>query len=624
MTPTEFDELREGLSDEDLDALAAGTYTSPGLQPGQIAAGSQVANVREELRRPTVTPDTSQGMSGVDLFRAGMGGEMADIGQGLAEKARIAFRPRGELGEQTLKDVASERAERKGTLEALYSNPAAVAGKFGTNLAIGAAAPSRLGAQMVTQGAMEAAKPGVEAPGGLLPEMINSLWHGAVGAGATGVAGKGLQILGKTASAATGKMTDEGVKALNIRRAAENLDLPRTDLSQLYPNTTYGRVSRALPAYEDKVLAQASALGKKLDKPLSTPEGDIPNVGAAYIDEVAQAAKKRMEMGGDKYKAVDEFVQANGLGNFKPMYTARSLTNTKNPGYEVATDLLERYGFDAKALAGQDPNFIGKADLTFDNFHSMRVAANQALSTLNRGIATAERMGTSIPAENRAAKKFLSDFKTALESDADRWAAKHESNTDAYNLYKDATKYYRDVVAPTVLDNPVARKAMSTRSSYKTGHEGLSATTSEAGSKFVDRLLPTMSQEGLDMNAILRGLPDVRKQLMSPDPSNPSGLLGLYQLTKGALAPPLRAVQTAISPLTESAAAAKLVGAKDVLRGQSPSQGGILQLLQRGKLDQLRQREFPKQGLVPRSAWGAAQYPQEDIEETIYRLTGSK
>lgn len=619
MTPAEYEAMRSEFSDEDLERIAAGTYTSPGLEPGQVAAGSKAASVREEMRRPTVKPDASQGMSGLELALAGAGGELQDIGSGLKEKLQLAFRPEGDAGREIVKEIAKNRAERAAINKQLYSNPEAVAGKFGANAVIGAATPARIGAQMATQGMLEAAKPGTEAPQSVWPELVNSALHGGVSAGATGVVGKGLGALGRTIGAARGNLTEEGASALATKKAASDLGLSPTGVEQLYPNSTYGRIMRTLPGYEDRVINQARELAKRLDEPMHTPEGDVPDVGRKFVGELANAAENRLRLGADKYKAVDEFIEANGLGNFKPMYTARAVTNTNNPGYEVASDLLTRYGFDAKAVAGQNASELGKADLSFANFHTMRTAANKALSSLDRGIATAERMGTPIPAENRAARKFLSDFKTALDSDAERWAAKHKSNEDALDLYRDATKYYREVVAPTVLDNPVARKAMSRRSPYRTGHEGLAATTSEAGSKFVDRLIPTMGEEGLAMNTVLRGLPDVRKQVLSPDPTSSSGLVGLYQLSKGVLAPPLKAVQTALSPLSESEVAARLMGAKNELRGSAPSGGGILRALQQGNL---RQRVLPEQGVLPRAAWGMAQYPSDELTRKTGKLGG--
>jgi len=483
---------------------------------------------------------------------------------------------------------------------------------------------------MALEGAINFARPGGEKPTGIGGELINSLLQGGIGAVTTGAVGKGVQTLGKIGGAVSSKYTPEGEVALRTKEAAQRLGLPPTSLGQLYPTSPMASVEKALPGYGERVVDQAKSLRNVLDRPIQLPEGEVPDVGRAYVDELAAAAADRVAKGSEKYKAVDEYVAANNLGGFKPMYTARAITNTNNPGYEVASELLGRYGFDAAATKGAKASDLAKADLSFDNFHTMRTAANKALNTLNRGIDTAERMGTSIPAENRAARKYLQDFKTSLDSDAEAWAAKHKGNEEALGLYQDATKYYRDVVAPTVLENPIARKSMSQARGYKSGQEGLSAATSSVGIPMVDRLYPTMTRRGQDMTDVLRNLPDVRATALSRDMQVPETRGGLMQVLRAATGHPLTAAETVASRipgirnLSESNTAARLVGAQDVLAGQAPTSVPPLLALQQQGIPGLRNRVLPTQGVLPRAAYGAAQYPQGALNERSRRLLSTK
>ena len=613
------------LSDEELEQIISGV--KPALAAANPAVASAVKGVLDRKAAEPAPVDTSRGSNGLQLGLAGIGSDLSGIGNGLKEKAQLAFAPDGPAGEALRSRIAADRASREATNKDLFNNPEAQAGRFVGAAATAASAPARIGAQMALQAALAGAGPGGSKPTSIGNELLNSALNAGTAAGTEGVLGLGVRALGKTLGAGLGKMTPDGMTALKTKLAAENLGLPPTSLEQLYPGTDLGRIGRNIAGYEERTLAQAKALKDRLDKPLQTPEGSVPDVGRAYVDELSQAAKNRLNLGAEKYKAVDEHVAANGLGNFMPIYTARSITNTNNPGYDVAADMLKRYGFDPASVAGAKASDLGKMPLNFADFHTMRMAANKALGTLNRGMATAERMGAAIPAENRAAKGFLSDFKSALDNDAERWAAKHADNAEAMGLYRDATKYYRDVVAPTVLDNPVARKAMSARSGFRTGREGLAAATSEAGAPLVDRLRPTMTPNGEDLTQVLRALPDVRKAALSQDLSLPESRNGLGQLTRAAAYHPLLALEMASSrlpglrALSESTPAAKMVGAQDVLSGAQPGPGSVLRALQQGKL---RDRLAPAQGVAPRSAWGALQYLQDPLDARTRRLLGVK
>lgn len=602
------------LSDEELDALIAGEAPAPKAPPqstGEFIKQGFAAGKGKSFNAPP-PEDNTMGMPGWQLGLAGAGGEMNELLQGAKEKAQIAFAPPGDEGAKLRAAIAAERAQRKAVMQKLYANPEAVAGQMAAKILPAIAAPARLPAQMALEGGLEMMKAGAPRPTGLPSEMAGSLVRGAEGAGTVGVLGKGMQMAGKTAGALAGRTTDEGATALRAREAARNLGIPAPTVGQLYPSSPMATIDRAMPGHDELLLSQAKALRSAVDDPLRLPEGDVPNVGGAFKNELADAVQQRYAIAAEKYKAVDDIVASKGLGGLMPIYTARSVTATNAPGYEVAADLLTRYGFDAASVAGQSANALGKMPLQFSNYQTMRVAVNKSLNTLDRGIATAERMGASIPKENVNARKWLSDLKTAMDNDAERWAKTNADNREAVDAFKDATAYFRDVVAPTVIENPVARRAATRRGGYATGEAALRGATSNEGMPFLGRLYPTMTRRGQDMTDVLRNLPDVRTTALSKDMTVPSTAGGLGQVARAAMGHPLTAAQMAMSHvpglqgLTRSAAAHRLAAAPDLVTGATPAIAPSASL---------RARLAPAQGAGRRSAWGLLQYPQQSAEE---------
>lgn len=616
------------MTDEELDAIIQGGEKETIVILPKTAGQLGIRAPHPASVKPPV--DTSYGFSGTELVLAGIGSNLSDMYHGGKEKLQLMFSPEGPAGDTLRKEIASNRQDRSRINEQLMQNPEAVFGDFLGKVITAAAAPARLPAQMALEGVSEFLKPGTTKETGIAGELANSALRGGIGAGTEGIVGHGMNGLGKLGGAMLGRFTPEGQTALRTKLAASRLGLPKTSLGQLYPGSSIDTVEKALPGYGERVVSQAKKLREVLDKPIDLPEGKVSDVGGAYVEELANAAKTRLDLGSQKYKAVDEYINANGLGAFMPQYTARTVTNVRNPGYEVASDLLTRYGFDITATRGAKAQDLAKVPLAFENFHTMRTAANKALNTLNRGIENAERMGTSIPAENRAARKYLTDLKTALDNDAEAWAAKHVDNKEALGLYKDATKYYREVVAPTVLDNYVARKATSQNRGFKNGMEGLQSATNISNIPLVDLLQPTMSRRGADMTDVLRNLGDVRSTALAKDMKAPNTGDGVGQVIRAAWGQPVAAVETAISrlpglrSLSESNLAAKLYGAENLVEGALPTHQPVLSALQSGGLGGLRARLVPKQGVLPRSAYGLAQYPQEALDDRVRKLGSVK
>jgi len=589
------------LSDEELDNLIAGRVNAPAGQ-GTKAATTARAAVQEKSARVEGGPPIAEQIepSAVKRGLAGMGGAMLEPVMGLAEKAQLAFPGEGAEGAANIKRVADERAQRRMYQRQLEETPAGQAGAFAGEVLPYVAAPARIPAQMAAAGGLGFLRGGPDRPTGIGSELMTSGARGGLEAATTGVLMKGAQLAGRGANAALGRFSDEGADALRTNAAAERLGLPSPTVGQLMPRSAMGKIESVLPGRDELIEGQAKALGSKMSKDIVTPEGNIADVGGVYLDEMKNAVQKRYQLAGEKYKAVDELVDSQGLGNLFPVYTARSVTATNSPGYTTASELLGRYGFDAAGMQGMKAADLGKLPLRFEDYHTMRVATNKALGALDRGIGNAERMGNAVPTENKAARKWLSDLKTALDSDAENWATRHAANAEAVGAYKDATAYYRDVVAPTILDNPLARKVASTRSGYPSGDAALRAATSTSGIPMVERLRPTMTPQGEDMTTVLRNLPEVAETLLSKTGTAPERQGALGRAVRATLSHPLAAAETAIGhvPGLESLSRSMLM--KRLAASRDP-------------LDQ---------AMLGRMMAGGAQYPQGGLEQRAERVFG--
>ena len=609
------------LSDEELDAIIAS-----GELPSEVAPvapqAKQVPENWRPLSRPHAAPeaprpDMTMGMSTPHLMAAGAGGELDAILQGIKEKGQLAFAPEGKAGEDLIARINADRAERARINEMLYSNPAAVAGQLGARVIPAMAAPARLPAQVALEGALDFAKPGGQKVSGIGSELAGSALHGAIGAGTAYGIGKAINTLGRAAGAKAGRMTPKGEEAMKTSGAAERLGLPPTTIGQLAPQGAVGQVERNLPGYGARVVEQARALER------ATGGERVPGIfdkGAAYMQELTDAARNRLAMGAGKYKSVDVHVAEKGLAGYQPKYTANMITNTGNPGYPRAQELLEKYGWDISPVVGMRPKQFSDTQLPLSTYHEMRVATNRSLAKVNRMLD-----GPMPTAEDRLAKKYLSDLKTALDSDAERWAKQNAGNAEAMELYKDATKYYREVVAPTILDNPLASKLLSKTRGFATGDEALRASLSTAGKPRVDLLRPTMSQRGEDITQVLRNLPDVTEAAISGKLPE-SATFDPLRLAAAATGHPIGAAEAllsrvpGLSALSASPLAKRLYFAENILEGSRPNLNRVGQ----APLRDLLPRELPRQGTLPRAVWGVAQYPQEKVESKVKRVVGMK
>lgn len=588
------------LSDAELDAIIAsgeapkpaGTMTEAQFNtaPKHQYNGPAEYGGTGEKKLPKVE-DTSLGMSGLDLALAGAGKQFSDVGTGLKEKFMLLGKPKGKAGDDLIAKLQADRAEKAKIDEMLMSNPSAVLGGLGANVATAAALPSRLPVQIGAEMLMSGAKPGGDNVSGFGSEMAGSSLNAAISGGAMYGTGKALQGLGKLGGAARGDLTETGAEAMKTDAAARRLGLPTPSIGQLAPASGLGQVERNTPGYGQTVLEQGRALAKQ------TGAEKVPGVfdkGASYADELKAAIQNRRDLGTQKYAAVDDFVNANNLTGYQPKYTANMITNTGAKGYERGAELLEKYGWDIAPAAGLKASQFGDVTVPLTTYHQMRVATNQALNKVNRMLD-----GPMPTAEDRLAKKYLSDLKSALDNDAERWAKMNSGNEEAMGLYKSATQYYRDVVAPTILENPLAAKLSSRSRGFPTGEEAMRASLSSAGIPRTDLLRPTMSHRGEDITQVMRNLPEVAEAAMTG--KAPTGRpWSPLQLAGAAAGHPVAAAETVLSHLpglsevSKSQLAKRLYFAKNALEGTGAG----------------------------RAAYGAAQYPQQAAEDTLRRLIG--
>lgn len=545
---------------------------------------------------------------------AGAGGEMADVLRGAREKGELLFAPKGAAGDTVRSRVSAERKTRAKDIADLENTVFGNVGGMAAKIIPSMAAPTRLPAQMALEAGLDFLKPGNTEVTGVPGELGGSIYRGAKGAAEVGVLGKLADMAGHGVNAALGRYTPRGAGAMRTNAAAERLGIPTPTIGQLDPTAPIGQIERSLPGYPAQLQEQADALDAILGTKLSLPEGDVLQKGGAYADELSNAVQQRFKLGGEKYKAVDDFIYKNGLQPITPSYSARIITNTNRKGYEKAADLLEKYGFDAPSMAGMNPSALAQMPLAMEHIHSMRVATNKALNAAQRGIDTADRMGAPVAAELKDARKYLADFKTAIDSDLGAWEKRHAGNADAMELYRSATDYWKNVVSPTVIENPLARQLMSRTKGFPTPNAALTRSLSNEGMAQVDLLRPTMSGRGEDMTDVLRNLPDVRATLMGRTPETSSG--ALWQLMKTGIPHPLSFLESLVPGATRSTAAKRFHFSDSLLSPKAEE--GTLEALQRGGAGAALGTLPGKVGR--RAAWGSLQLPQEDTDEYVTGL----
>lgn len=586
-----FDEKGEYVGPSDLNAPELNVTQAPPGKGAEVMAARQAAMERGPMK---LSPEV-QAMSGPERFGRATLGALAEPVHGAIEKAQIAFPGRGREAE-TLAKIEAERVARRGLQRELESTPGGMfGGVIGKGLPL-AATTSPFGAAALA-GGLGFLGGGEDKPEGLGSELGASLVRGGIEGAATYLPARGVAMAGRGVGAATGRLTDAGVRAKEIEEAAARLGLPTPSFGQTYPGGMMEGIERATGRHADLVEEQARALHAAITK--DTPYG-VPDVGGKYLDMLRQAVQNRYDAGAQMYRNVDDIVNSQGLGRFMPGYTANVVTNTKNPGYATAIEQLEKYGFPASTMQGMKAAQLGKIPLSFENFNTMRVATNKAWGNINRQIETAQVMGNTPSSELKAARSYLDDLRTALDNDAERWAAQSAGNKEAVTAFREATKYWKEQVVPTVVENPFARKVSSGRRGFTSGEQATRLSLGTANRPLVDRLLPTMSGPAEDTTLLLRTLPEVRAKTLQDEVVHTprGGLHALGQAAEGrrdaTTLERLAAMTQLPQVIANTLPARRLAGARNVFGGAAPN--AVL-----------------KSTLVPYGASGLQEYGEERL-----------
>ena len=477
-------------------------------------------------------PDFSMGQSAPELVAAGAGKTLTDIGAGIGNKL-------GALGAmfQDPKDKAitmaaqnSDKLEKQATDDLLMRNPAAQLGSVLPAVGVAAASPPAAGAQMARQFALSALPSPEQKTTGPLSEFAGSTLKGSTDALLAGFGAKAVQGLGKASNAAVGRFTPEGTDALGYADALQRATAvggqlgERPPLGYLAPQSVPGQLYRTNTDYAPFVKREADILRDRMAKteqipsttqgvtePRTVPFGQLQ-------DDLTAAVQEQYSRAGKLYEAVDDTVIKQGLGNIEPQrfYNQIAKVNTQHtiagprgtPRNNILQELVDYSpgAFDWLTNLGPQASkrYVNQTiqdGVLPSNYHEMRVAINKALNKATRKAASDN--GTM---EDKVARDELRQLKVSLDADAEAWAAKNAGNAEAMGQYKHATDYFRENLAPAVIENPLARKLTSKNRPFNNGQQVLSAVTGNAGTEAADLLRPTMlNPRALDTMEVLRG-----------------------------------------------------------------------------------------------------------------------
>ena len=613
----------EKMTDEELDAIIQG-------KGSEDAPIKKRASVERNARRVPLSTDAArmalQGMSGPKLFLTGMGGDVASMLQGISDKARIAFRPVGEAGEEALRELNRERENRRTSNAVLYDNPEALGGRFASQFLQSVAAPARLGAQTALAAGQEFTRAPIGPTSGLASELINSGVNAAEAGGLTALMSAPLSLLGKGAGAATGRFTPEGSSAMALNDAARGHGV-KMRIADLDPWSSFGQIERRLPGQTRAVAKQATQLKDAVSAVRDIPSKTGRSTEARLMEgeklrtALTDASDDLMQAGAKRWDALDDFVTANKLRPVVPddlfrkledvaqTYTPKNAKGAwepaKNPIFQRVDDIDPKVGSLLRQVAGSTYQDVAKG-VPFSSLNEMRVAIGKAYGKARRDFARAAEPSADL----RAARDELGSLYGKLNNDIERWGTINAKHAEGKALFNDAVGFWRDRIVPDVINNPLAGKA--SKGWIGRDPRGFTEprqlyTALESHPDQINRLRDGMTPEGRSLIDTFLAAEDARRamatgKLPAAGWSEAAGLLPL------ALGHPLSALGAITShlPGTTGLATSRPVKtlhfARDLTRGVPPS-------------------ALPSLDLIPRAAWGAAQYPIQELEDYERGLT---
>ena len=569
-----------------------------------ISAPAIAAGQQQQQQALAPKPDTTMGMSGPELFMAGMGKRAMQLPRGVKELAIGAFG-----SPESIAEYNKEKAEQQKIDKMLMSNVEAQVGAPVLDVATASLLPAKLLPQVVAAAGGAAVSP---TPGPIKGmELPTRVAQGATAGAPAFAAGKTLGLLGKLSGAATGRYTPEGVEALRLNEAAKRLGVNRS-VSDLDPSSALAGFERNLPGYartvEDQVAAFNKAAQQTKDIPSSTgksfTERTLP--GENLRESIAQAGQNLQQTGTQLWNDLDSYIVQNNIAPITAKNThlrgaevlvkysptkKGQLVVEKNPIYQ-RIDEMDPEAAQMLVQMMADPK--NHPNVPFSDLHKIQAAVGKALARAEKDAAAP---GASTI--DRQAKRELKNLYGSMMSDVDAWGTKVP---EAQKLYEDARTFWRDAVVPGVITNKVYNKAV--RGSYGMNPRGYSEPSQlysdvVKNPRAVEELYPYMSQKGQDLTDTLQTMPDVSRALITNTPHPAAPGMGTLTTTAGMLVgSPLQLVKGAMShmPLLQniagSEAAKKAYFARDVLEGTPLGQ----------------------------AAWGLSEIPQQKVEGGLKRL----
>lgn len=566
-----------------------------------IAAGQEKAKAPSV---PAAPVDNTMGMSGPELFMAGMGKRAMQIPRGVKELAIGAFG-----SPEAIAEYNKEKAEQKRIDKQLMSNVEAQVGAPVLDIATASLLPAKLLPQVIAAAGGAAISPTEGSIKGM--ELPTRVVQGTTAGVPTYGVGKTLGLLGKLSGAASGRYTPEGVEALRLNEAARRLGINRS-VSDLDPSSPLAAFETSLPGYARNVERQVQAFNKAAQQTKDIPsatgrsftERTLP--GENLRTAIDEAGKNLQATGTQLWNDLDSYIVQNNIApvtaknthirgaevlvKYSPKRNGQMIVE-KNPIYQRideadpdAAQMLVQMMSDAK----------NHPKVPFSDLHKVQAAVGKALARAEKDAAAP---GASTI--DRQARRELKNLYGSMMSDVDAWGTKVP---EAQKLYEDARTFWRDAVVPGVITNKVYNKAA--RGSYGMNPRGY-AEPSQLYSdvvknpRAVEELYPYMNQQGQDLTDTLQTMPDVSRALITNQPHPPAPGMGTLTTTAGMLVgSPLQLVKGAMShmPVLQnvagSEAAKKAYFARDVLEGTP----------------------------IGQAAWGAAEIPEQKIESGLERL----
>lgn len=597
----------EKMSDDELRAF---------LNAPVQAAQERQAVERAQEAQPKV--DTTMGMSGPELALAGAGRELMQVPRGLYELGVGAFGSPSDIEKYN-----KEKSEQRKIDDMLMSNWQAKAGAFGSQAAIAAAAPARLGAQAGLSAILGALSPTKGDISGM--ELPSRAVQGGEAGLATTVVGAPLGVIGKKIGALTGKYTPENQAMVEAGRAARRLGIIPTT-GAMMPGGGARGIEAGSSWYPEHVAEQgrvfASQAGK--DVPVAsatlgkTTTRNIP--GEALRESITSAGEKMSQQGSKMWNSLDDYVRTNNLPaviakdtqdtvrDIATKYSPRNVQGNVSLRNNEVFSYIERADKAGDVVADRFKNMLsGKkvATPSFSELHEMQTVVGRALSRARYDAGARNAPRSADDAVNELGRLYKS-----ISDDVDRWTT---TNPTAGKMFQQAKSYWRDTVVPNVINNDLYQKA--SKGSLGTSNRGYDEPR-QFFSDVINKpeeakaLYPTMDQKGRDLITSMHLMPDMSGILTAAKTQpvavmTPEGKL----LSSGVRAPEmfgnnLNNVSRAIA-LTKPGIVREALGHLPFSKRFGTSQG---------RQERLLAEDAFKNSPLGRAAWAGLQKPKEDIE----------